>query len=57
MYDINTQIPTLHDNDTQDDTSEYFTDFDLQWFRGGVKVHSVTHIITSSDIIAQSTTL
>lgn len=37
-------------------TSKYFTDSELQWFRGGAQVTHVLHVITEEDIISQEST-
>jgi hypothetical protein len=33
-------------------TSTTFTDFDLQWFRGGIRVTDVINLVTEDDIVS-----
>jgi hypothetical protein len=37
-------------------TCPTFTDLELQWFRGGVKVTEVIHVITEDDIVSETLT-
>lgn len=44
------------DEDAHGDTSAPFTDMELQWFRGGVKVTDVINLVTNEDIVGETTT-